>query len=78
MAVYRVNTMTLTDFVAYLRDHGIPCSIDSAKRMIEARVFGDAAFACPDSDPDESITYIIIPKRLEQWFVDNADEVRDE
>lgn len=72
--VYRVNPMTLSDFVSYLRNHGFPCSVDSAKRMIEAGVFDNAAFACAD---EETTTYIIIPKRLDHWFQENADEVRE-
>lgn len=72
--VYRVNPMTLSNFVSYLRNHGFPCSLDSAKRMIEAGVFDNAAYACAGED---AITYIIIPKRLERWFQENADEVRE-
>ncbi|MCD8354184.1 MAG: hypothetical protein LUC47_07740 [Clostridiales bacterium] len=82
MTVYRVNTMTLTEFTHYLRDHGIPCSIESAKRMIEAGVFDNAAYACKglqtglDEEPEPVTTYVIIPKRLDAWFRENADEER--
>lgn len=72
---YRVNPMTLTDFVKYLRDHGIPCSPESAKGMIEAGVFDDAAISCKDKEGKPF--YIIIPKRLDIWFQENADEVRE-
>ena len=72
--VYRVNPMTLTDFIQYLRDHGIPCSPQSAKAMIEAGVFGNAAIVC---DEGTRKNYVIIPKRLDVWFQENADEVRE-
>lgn len=82
MKIYRVNSMTLTDFVGYLRDHGVPCSIQTAKRMIEAGVFEPAAYACKgkekgrDGEEQDAITYFIIPKRLDAWFRENADEER--
>lgn len=75
--VHRVNAMTLTDFVHYLRDHGITASLEKAKGMIEAGVFHPAAIAFKKKQKDEIVTdYIIIPKRLDRWFEKNADEVR--
>lgn len=74
--------MTLTGFVAYLRDHGWPCSVESAKRMIEAGVFAPACYVCPglrkgmNGDMVPTKDYVIIPKRLDRWFHENADEVR--
>lgn len=80
--IYRVNPMTLTDFMKYLRNHGWPVSLDSAKRMIEAGVFAPACYACKGMKKDKTGTlvavtdYVIIPKRLDRWFEENADEIR--
>lgn len=77
--VYRVNPMTLTGFVQYLRDHGWPASLETAKGLIEAGVFYPAAIAFTRKGRGgEDVTdYAIIPSRLEQWFRENADEVRE-
>lgn len=76
--IYRVNAMTLTDFMHFLRDHGWPVSLDKAKGMIEAGVFHPAAIAYKKEKQNGDIVtdYAIIPKRLERWFEKNADEVR--
>ena len=75
---YRVNAMTLTDFMRFLREHGWPVSLDKAKGMIEAGVFHPAAIAFKKERQDGEIVtdYAIIPKRLDKWFEENADEVR--
>jgi hypothetical protein len=81
--VHRVNAMTLTDFMNQLRLHGWPVSLEKAKAMIEAGVFAPAAIAFKMKRKDrngEPITvtdYAIIPKRLDKWFEENADEVRE-
>ena len=77
LIVHRVNPMTLTDFMHYLRDHGWPVSPDKAKGMIEAGIFEPAAIAFKKEKYGETtIDYAIIPKRLDKWFEENADEVR--
>lgn len=43
--VHRVNPLTLTDFMRYLRLHGWPVSLEKAKGMIEAGIFEPAAIA---------------------------------
>lgn len=83
--VHRVNAMTLTDFMNQLRLHGWPVSLEKAKGMIEAGVFAPAAIAFQKQtkERDEygkpvTVTdYAIIPKRLDKWFEENADEVRE-
>lgn len=76
--IYRVNPMTLTEFMSYLRNHGWPVSLDKAKGMIEAGVFHPAAIAYKKEKQNGDIVtdYAIIPKRLDLWFEQNADEVR--
>lgn len=81
--VHRVNPMTLTDFMNYLHLHGWPISLGKAKGLIEAGIFEPAAIAYqrPTKDrngqPITVTDYAIIPKRLDKWFQENADEIRE-
>jgi cytosine/uracil/thiamine/allantoin permease len=80
--VYRVNPMNVSDFTRYLRDHGWPTTSETTKALIEAGIFAPAAIAYPKRRKDlhgNTVTvtdFVIIPKRIDAWFRENADEIR--
>lgn len=74
-----VGCETLTWFIHWCHEHGIPGSHYKLKAGIIAGVFAPAAVAVPriyDAISDEQYDFFIFPARLERWAEENAIDYR--